>query len=192
MNEKITVLVADDNSDFTMTLSNYLEKEEQIQIVGIARDGNEAYDMAVNLKPDILLLDIIMPHLDGLGVLEKLGETNLEKRPLSIILSAVGQDKITQKAIALGAQYYIVKPFDINVLIKRMKELKNYQPVQFKGGFVTREIKSQYIDIAPDQKKNEENLEALVTNIIHEVGVQAHKIGFLYLREAIIMVVKDN
>lgn len=124
MNEKITVLVADDNSDFTMTLSNYLEKEEQIQIVGIARDGNEAYDMAVNLKPDILLLDIIMPHLDGLGVLEKLGETNLEKRPLSIILSAVGQDKITQKAIALGAQYYIVKPFDINVLIKRNEGVK--------------------------------------------------------------------
>ena len=192
MNEKITVLVADDNSDFTMTLSNYLEKEEQIQIVGIARDGNEAYDMAVNLKPDILLLDIIMPHLDGLGVLEKLGETNLEKRPLSIILSAVGQDKITQKAIALGAQYYIVKPFDINVLIKRMKELKNYQPVQFKGGFVTREIKSQYIDIAPDQKKNEENLEALVTNIIHEVGVPAHIKGYQYLREAIMMVVKDT
>ena len=126
MNQKITVLVADDNSDFTMTLSNYLEKEEQIQIVGIARDGNEAYDMAVNLKPDILLLDIIMPHLDGLGVLEKLGETNLEKRPLSIILSAVGQDKITQKAIALGAQYYIVKPFDINVLIKRMEQLEEY------------------------------------------------------------------
>lgn len=126
MNEKITVLVADDNSDFTMTLSSYLEKEEQIQTVGIAKDGNEAYEKAIELKPDILLLDIIMPHLDGLGVLEKLGETNLEKSPLVIILSAVGQDKITQKAISLGAQYYIVKPFDINVLIKRMKELKNY------------------------------------------------------------------
>ena len=174
MNEKITVLVADDNSDFTMTLSSYLEKEEQIQIVGIAKDGNEAYEKALELKPDILLLDIIMPHLDGLGVLEKLGETNLEKSPLVIILSAVGQDKITQKAISLGAQYYIVKPFDINVLIKRMKELKNYQPTQFKGGFITREIKAQYIDIAPDKKKNQENLEALVTNIIHEVGVPAH------------------
>ena len=172
MNEKITVLVADDNSDFTMTLSSYLEKEEQIQIVGIAKDGNEAYEKAIELKPDILLLDIIMPHLDGLGVLEKLGETNLEKSPLVIILSAVGQDKITQKAISLGAQYYIVKPFDINVLIKRMKELKNYQPTQFKGGFITREIKAQYIDIAPDKKKNQENLEALVTNIIHEVEVQ--------------------
>lgn len=153
MNEKITVLVADDNSDFTMTLSSYLEKEEQIQIVGIAKDGNEAYEKAIELKPDILLLDIIMPHLDGLGVLEKLGETNLEKSPLVIILSAVGQDKITQKAISLGAQYYIVKPFDINVLIKRMKELKNYQPTQFKGGFITREIKAQYIDIAPDKRR---------------------------------------
>ena len=121
MNEKITVLVADDNSDFTMTLSSYLEKEEQIQIVGIAKDGNEAYEKAIELKPDILLLDIIMPHLDGLGVLEKLGETNLEKSPLVIILSAVGQDKITQKAISLGAQYYIVKPFVKEVLLARVE-----------------------------------------------------------------------
>ena len=165
MNEKITVLVADDNSDFTMTLSSYLEKEEQIQIVGIAKDGNEAYEKAIELKPDILLLDIIMPHLDGLGVLEKLGETNLEKSPLVIILSAVGQDKITQKAISLGAQYYIVKPFDINVLIKRMKELKNYQPTQFKGGFITREIKAQYIDIAPDKKKNQEKTKPIRLHI---------------------------
>ena len=122
MNEKITVLVADDNNDFTMTLSNYLKQEEDMEIVGIAKDGNEAYDMAVELQPDILLLDVIMPHLDGLGVLEKIADTDMEKKPLCIILSAVGQDKITQKAIALGAQYYVVKPFDINVLVKRMKE----------------------------------------------------------------------
>ncbi len=192
MDDKITVLVADDNNDFTMTLSNYLEKEDQIQIVGVAKDGNEAYDMAVDLKPDILLLDIIMPHLDGLGVLEKLYETEMDKKPLSIILSAVGQDKITQRAINLGAQYYIVKPFDINVLVKRMKELKNYQPTQFKGGYIGREIKAQYIDIAPDKKKNQENLEALVTNVIHEVGVPAHIKGYQYLREAIMMVIKDT
>lgn len=191
MNEKITVLVADDNNDFTMTLSSYLEQEEDLEIVGIARDGNEAYNMAIELQPDILLLDIIMPHLDGLGVLEKIADTEMEKKPLSIILSAVGQDKITQKAIALGAQYYIVKPFDINVLVKRMKELKNYQPAEFKN-FITREIKSQYIDIAPEKKKDQENLEALVTNIIHEVGVPAHIKGYQYLREAIMMVVKDT
>lgn len=191
MNEKITVLVADDNNDFTMTLSNYLEQEDEMEIVGIAKDGNEAYDMAVKLQPDILLLDIIMPHLDGLGVLEKIADTDMEKRPLCIILSAVGQDKITQKAISLGAQYYIVKPFDITVLVKRMKELKNYQPTQFKN-FITREIKNQYIDIAPEKKKDQENLEALVTNIIHEVGVPAHIKGYQYLREAIMMVVRDT
>ena len=191
MSEKITILVADDNNDFTATLSKYLEQEEEMEIIGIARDGNEAYDMAVELQPDILLLDIIMPHLDGLGVLEKLADTDMEKRPLAIILSAVGQDKITQKAIALGAQYYIVKPFDINVLVKRMKELKNYQPAQFKN-FITREIKNQYIDIAPERKKDQENLEALVTNVIHEVGVPAHIKGYQYLREAIMMVIRDT
>ena len=192
MSEKITVLVADDNNDFTTTLSNYLEKEEEIEIIGIAKDGNEAYEMAVQLKPDILLLDIIMPHLDGLGVLEKLYELDSDKKPLCIILSAVGQDKITQKAINLGAQYYIVKPFDINVLVKRMKELKNYQPMQLRNGFITREIKSQYIDISPEKKKSQENLEALVTNVIHEVGVPAHIKGYQYLREAIMMVIRDT
>jgi two-component system response regulator (stage 0 sporulation protein A) len=192
VSEKITVLVADDNNDFTMTLSNYLEKEEQIEIIGVARDGNEAYNLVLELQPDILLLDIIMPHLDGLGVLEKLYETDIDKKPLCIILSAVGQDKITQRAINLGAQYYIVKPFDINVLVKRMKELKNFQPAQFRGGLVSREIKGQYIDISPEKKKNQESLEALVTNVIHEVGVPAHIKGYQYLREAIMMVVKDT
>ncbi|MCI9246631.1 MAG: sporulation transcription factor Spo0A [Clostridia bacterium] len=191
MSEKITILVADDNNDFTATLSSYLEQEEEMEIIGVARDGNEAYDMVLELQPDIILLDMIMPHLDGLGVLEKISETDMEKRPLSIILSAVGQDKITQKAIALGAQYYIVKPFDINVLVKRMKELKNYQPAQFKN-FITREIKNQYIDIAPERKKDQENLEALVTNVIHEVGVPAHIKGYQYLREAIMMVIRDT
>ncbi len=191
MSEKITILVADDNNDFTATLSSYLEQEEEMEIIGIARDGNEAYNMVLELQPDIILLDMIMPHLDGLGVLEKIVDTDMEKRPLSIILSAVGQDKITQKAIALGAQYYIVKPFDINVLVKRMKELKNYQPAQFKN-FITREIKNQYIDIAPERKKDQENLEALVTNIIHEVGVPAHIKGYQYLREAIMMVIRDT
>ena len=191
MSEKITILVADDNNDFTATLSSYLEQEEEMEIIGIARDGNEAYDMVLELQPDIILLDMIMPHLDGLGVLEKIAETEMEKRPLSIILSAVGQDKITQKAIALGAQYYIVKPFDINVLVKRMKELKNYQPRQFKN-FITREIKNQYIDIAPERKRDQENLEALVTNVIHEVGVPAHIKGYQYLREAIMRVIRDT
>ena len=124
MNEKIKILVSDDNQDFAKTLVNYLSKDEDLEVVGIARDGQDAYNKIKEFKPDVALLDIIMPHLDGLGVLERVNSSDLEKKPMCIILSAVGQDKITQRAIELGAQYYIVKPFDIGILVKRIKELK--------------------------------------------------------------------
>ena len=107
------------------------------------------------------------------------------------MLSAVGQDKITQRAISLGAEYYVVKPFDIELLIKRIKELKNFQPGQNINNFITKELKQQYVEIPNNGEKSQENLEALVTNIIHEVGVPAHIKGYQYLREAIIMVVND-
>ena len=192
MNEKITVLISDDNNEFATTLANYLEKDEDMQVVGMAKDGEEALSIISTLKPDVVLLDVIMPHLDGLGVLERLSSMRLEKRPICIMLSAVGQDKITQRAVSLGAEYYMVKPFDIELLIKRIKELRYYQPSTNRGSFIVKETKSQYIDI-PQQidKKSEDGLEALVTNIIHEVGVPAHIKGYQYLREAIMMVVND-
>ena len=191
MSDKVKVIIADDNPDFVNTLIGYLEKEEDIEIAGIARDGKEAVDLILEKKPDVALLDVIMPHLDGLGVLETLQSSAVEKMPMCIMLSAVGQDKITQKAINLGAEYYVVKPFDINLLIKRMKDFKFYEPGTIKGNYVAREIKPQYIEIAPENKKDENNLEALVTNVIHEVGVPAHIKGYQYLREAIMMVVND-
>lgn len=82
LNEKIRILVADDNKEFGDTLVSYLEKEENFEVVGIARDGNQAVDEITMMKPDIVLLDIIMPHLDGLGVLEKLNESNMENKPM--------------------------------------------------------------------------------------------------------------
>ena len=191
MKEKITVLIADDNAEFAMTLRGYLEKEEDMEVIGVAKDGNEAFQIIKTTEPDIVLLDVIMPHLDGLGVLEKISETSFNKKPLCIMLSAVGQDKITQKAINLGAQYYVVKPFEIELLIKRIKELKYYQPTSTRNNFINREIKASYIEIEPENKKDEKNLEALVTNIIHEVGVPAHIKGYQYLREAIMMVIND-
>ena len=191
MSEKIKVLVSDDNQDFASTLVNYLSKDEELEVIGVARDGQDAYNKILETKPDVALLDIIMPHLDGLGVLEKLNTMQIEKRPMCIILSAVGQDKITQRAIELGAQYYIVKPFDINILIKRIKDLKYYQPTNNNINIISKELKKDYIDIPLTNKNSEKNLEALVTNVIHDVGVPAHIKGYQYLREAIIMVVSD-
>ena len=191
MKEKTTILIADDNEDFAKTLVNYLEKEEEMEVIGIAKNGKEACDMVINTQPDVLLLDVIMPYLDGIGVLEYINSSGIAKKPMCIMLSAVGQAKITQTAISLGAEYYVVKPFDIEILIKRIKEIKNYKPTTAQNCYNNREVKIPYIDISENNKKNEEALEALVTNIIHELGVPAHIKGYQYLREAIIMVIKD-
>lgn len=187
MKEKITVLIADDNQEFSKTLATYLSNQEDMEVVAIAKDGMEAVEKVNETLPDIAILDVIMPHLDGLGVLERINNSNLSKKPICIMLSAVGQDKITQKAIGLGAEYYIIKPFDIELLIRRIKEIKNFKPNP-PNSFTRRDGARSYIDITT---KTSSNLEALVTNIIHEVGVPAHIKGYQYLREAIMMVVND-
>lgn len=194
MKDKITILIADDNADFTTTLVDYLDKESDMEVIGIAKDGKEACEMVANTEPDILLLDVIMPYLDGLGVLEKIQTMKLSKMPTCIMLSAVGQTKITQRAISLGAEYYVVKPFDIEVLVKRIRDIENYEPTPTsttENCYIMREAKSKYIEINEVNKKSQENLEALVTNVIHEIGVLAHIKGYQYLREAIMMVIND-
>ena len=191
MENKITILIADDNNDFAMTLVRYLKEEKDMEVMAVAKDGKEAVELISIMKPDIAILDVIMPHLDGLGVLERINESGMEKKPTCIMLSAVGQEKITQNAINLGAQYYIIKPFEISVLIKRIREIKLYQPMGNKVSFINKEIRAPYIEIQQEKIKSSDNLEALVTNIIHEVGVPAHIKGYQYLREAIMMVVND-
>lgn len=188
MKETITVLIADDNQEFCRTLATYLGNQEDMEIVGMAKDGIEAVEKINELEPDVAILDVIMPHLDGIGVLERVNNSRLNKRPICIMLSAVGQDKITQKAIALGAEYYVVKPFDIELLIKRIREIKNFRPSSNRS-FTIREQPKPYIRVP--EKEGSDQLEVLVTNIIHEVGVPAHIKGYQYLREAIMMVVND-
>lgn len=183
--KKIQVVIADDNREFGDILFEYLNNQNDIEVVGVARDGIEAFDLITSKMPDIAILDIIMPHLDGLGVLEKIGATPLSKRPLFIILSAVGQDKITQRALALGAEYYVVKPFDMDVLVSRIRQLKNVAQANVIRSDYNTEAKPLYQQGAP------RNLEVEVTSIMHEIGVPAHIKGYQYLRDAIMMVVKD-
>ncbi len=180
MDNKITVLIADDNRDFAMTLVEFLNNEEDMEVVGVAKDGDEAVELISITKPDIAILDVIMPHLDGLGVLEKINESQMEHKPTCIMLSAVGQEEVTLRSIELGAQYYIIKPFEISVLIKRIRDIKTFQPMAHKVSFMTKEIKAPYIEIQTDNKKSADTIEALVTNLIHEVGVPAHIKGYQY------------
>ena len=189
MKEKIKILIADDNTDFVSTLVTYFNSQEDVEILATAKDGLDACDKIVETKPDVVLLDVIMPVLDGLGVLEKLISTNA-KLPICIMLSAVGQDNVTARAMSLGAQYYILKPFKMDVLMKRIRELVD-KPVSKPVNILTAtDTKTSYVGINNDATK-EEILEIKVTNIIHEVGVPAHIKGYQYLRDGIIMVVNN-
>lgn len=191
---KISVLIADDNKEFCSILNDYLLNQKDIVVIGIAKDGREALELIEEKKPDLVILDIIMPHLDGLGVLERINTMGLEKVPRIIILSAVGQDKITQQAITLGADYYTVKPFDMEVFTKRIREMFNDSTES--GNNNTRMNTQQYTSsssiLSNDTKSTTPiDLETEITNIIHEIGVPAHIKGYMYLREAITMVVND-
>ena len=188
MNEKIKIVLADDNKDFCQVLKEYLSNEDDIEILGIAKDGIEALDLVKRTQPDLLVLDVIMPHLDGLGVIGKLNAMDIQKMPKIIVLSAVGQDKITQSAINLGADYYIVKPFDFVIFINRIRELVSNKTAHIEPR--TR-VNTDIHMTRSDFVKNSGNIETEITNIIHEIGVPAHIKGYLYLREAIKMVI-DN
>lgn len=192
--KNIKILIADDNDEFCIILKDYLNNQEGFNVVGIAKNGIEALKFIDENKPDLVILDIIMPHLDGLGVLEKLNlNKDSELAPKVIVLSAVGQDKITQNAIKLGVDYYVLKPFDMDVFIKRIKQMFNIVAEQ--KYFVNNEeyIVNSSNKSSEDSFKQTESmdLESEITSIIHEIGVPAHIKGYFYLREAISMVVND-
>ena len=185
---KINVLIADDNKEFCNILNDYLLNQKDIVVTGIAKDGLEALKLIQERKPDLVVLDIIMPHLDGLGVLERLNSMNISPMPKVIVLSAVGQDKITQRAIILGADYYVVKPFDMEVFTKRIRQMFNNTI----SSDETKKTVSHWDTTEARISKNEPiDLETEITAIIHEIGVPAHIKGYMYLREAISMVVND-
>lgn len=185
---KISVLIADDNKEFCSILNDYLLNQKDIVVTGIAKDGREALELIQQKQPDLVVLDIIMPHLDGLGVLEKLNGMDLDKMPRVIVLSAVGQDKITQQAITLGADYYVVKPFDMDIFTKRIREMFSTQDVETKRRSVSTQVVERE---AAATSRGPIDLETEITSIIHEIGVPAHIKGYMYLREAITMVVND-
>lgn len=181
--QKIEVLLADDNREFTNLLSEFISEQDDMVVAGVAYNGNEVLKYMEQHKkvPDVLILDIIMPHLDGLGVLEKLREMNLNPQPKIIMLTAFGQENITQKAVQLGASYYILKPFDMDILTNRIRQL-----VSNSSQTVTSSSSPMRTNVVPITKGK--NLDANITTIIHEIGVPAHIKGYQYLREAITMV----
>jgi len=170
----IKVAFADDNKDFTTIVQEYLLQQTDIQLVGIAHDGEEILKIIEEKKPDLVVLDIIMPQLDGIGVLEQIKHSG-KSQPKVIMLTALSHDKMANRAMDLGADYYIVKPFDLNVLARRIRQIMG----TVENSVVAQEtVKARSLDVE-------------VTAIIKEIGIPAHIKGYQYLRDAILMIAAD-
>ncbi|MBP1743606.1 MAG: sporulation transcriptional activator Spo0A [Firmicutes bacterium] len=184
----INVIVADDNIEFCNVMRDYFMTQIDINLIGIASDGFEALEMIKEKKPDLVILDIIMPNLDGLGVLEKLGEEKTEHMPRIIVLTAVGQDVVAQRAIALGADYYVVKPFDMEVLTRRMRQMFDNTLYNGKEKKASMNPGGEGAELG---NSNPGNIEAEITRVINGIGIPANVKGYTYLRKAIALAV-DN
>lgn len=177
MESKIRVVVLDDNMGIREILKDYVNMQDDMEVVGVAGDGVTGLEVIKATCPDVVIMDMIMPQLDGLGVLEHLNTGSLQPSPSVICLSAVGQEDLIRKAIELGAKYYMVKPFDLAMMVKRIRE-------------VVRKIEPAKVNAASVVKS--ENLEERISSIFLTIGIPAHIKGYHFLREAIKMVVENS
>lgn len=175
---RISVLLADDNQTLLRLIADSLSRKPEIEIAGMAKDGVEALEMVQSACPDVLLLDIVMPRLDGFSTLEQLARLDLPKRPHVIMLTGLTRDDFISRAMRLGADYYMIKPFDMQMLYTRILEVARADdaPVYLSG---------------PDTQTGA-SVDERVTNLFLSIGIPAHIKGYHFLREAVFMVIHDR
>lgn len=194
---KLKVLIVDDSVRASTVLEGMLREEEDVEIVGRAEDGVEAIEMIRETSPDVVFLDMIMPKMDGLVVLEKVykGMPGIEKRPEFIIVTAVTHENVMQTAFRYGALYYVLKPYEKETILTKIKQLhpSNQWQMMPPSGLPNHAGVVSAPGVERDaSERTRYNLEMDVTNIIHEIGVPAHIKGYQYLRDAIMMSVDDS
>ena len=175
MTTKISVLLADTSEDFRALLSELLERESDIALVGAAENGEQALRLVRELDPDVLVTDVILPKADGLAVLQRMQEE--KRRTRAVVVSGFYTQQVLTEASELGAAFFLPKPCSPELLVSRIRQAARPRTPEFPA--------------AQTQSSAEPSLEAMVTDIIHEIGVPAHIKGYQYLREAIILTVGD-
>ncbi len=166
-----------------MLIQEYVNMQADMEIVGVASNGIEGLKLLEETVADVVLLDIIMPHMDGIAVLRKLRETKGSEMPKVIMLTGFGQEDVMKKAVNFGAAYFIMKPFDMEHLVEQIRatqEIGTNPETSFKPFSPA----NTSVQTSPSSK----DLDILITKVIHEVGVPAHIKGYVYLREAITVV----
>ena len=173
MDKRTSVLIADNSEEFCSALCSVLQRSEVFQVVGVANDGEQAMHMITQFRPDVLVLDLMLAKRDGLSILK--GLAGAEHRPAILATSGFVTDYVASAAAGLGVAYLMLKPCDMQALVERLEEIR--------GG----DSRQNPVLRRPGQN----SIEAMVTGIIHEIGVPAHIKGYQYLREAIIIAVND-
>lgn len=187
MNERIKVLIADDNKEYVEKLRSYISAQKEMEVVGVAFNGTDAIELYRKTNPDAIVLDAVMPYLDGIGVLERLNSIGMTKKPVIIVTSPIMHEVIARNCIMLGADYYMLNPVEPKVIVSRIKMIKKQNAAEedMEIGMIISKDDIEYND------KNEPDIEAMVTKIIHEVGIPAHIKGYQYLRHSIMLVIND-
>ena len=173
MDKRTTVLIADNGEEFCAALTAALQRADGFQVVGTAGDGELAIRQTERLKPDILVLDLMLSKQDGFSVLKAIAA--MDRKPATLATSTFVSEFVSNAAANMGVRYLTMKPCDIVSLVERMEEIR--------GGEILR--------LQPKRPQPGRNIETMVTGIIHEIGVPAHIKGYQYLREAIIIAVND-
>lgn len=176
MENRIKALIADGNEEFCDHLRVTLEKDFGYEVVGVAHDGMRTVTMLKELRPDVMIMDMALTKLDGMSVLK--AASALEKRPVTLVTSSFMTEYVAVMTTNMGVQYFMMKPCDPSAVAERVAEMCNAENMHKTGGLLTR-------------RPTEINVEAMVTSIIHEIGVPAHIKGYQYLREAIKIAVDD-
>ncbi len=175
--DRIRVMLADDNLNILKLLTDFLARKPDIELVAAVSDGVEIPDAVRQHAPDLLVMDIIMPRRDGFMTLEALNAMEPAIRPRVIVLTGLARDDFIMRAIQLGASYYMVKPFDMNLLYERIVEIARDQPAA---------------SAAAGSDGREESVDEQITNLFLTLGIPAHIKGYQYLREAVRMVLENH
>ncbi len=177
MNKGIKIVIADDNNGYRQLASTFFSSKPEYEEVILFSNGREVVDYLSKNTVDFLLLDLVMPELDGIDVLVELNKMDI-KHPRIMVITNVGNETYTQRAIDLGANYYFIKPYDFDMIhIKILEDLNLLnEKVTTRNNYVKNNL-------------NNQSLESIVTKVIHDIGIPAHIKGYQYIRDAIIMVI---
>jgi len=183
--KEISIIIVDNNEDFAAEMENGLNTIQGFKIIEKVFDGETAVREIVDKKPDIVILELVMPLKDGIAVLEELQEKMAGNKPVIIVLSSIGNDNFIKKALSLGAEYYIMKPFDMDLLPKRILQIYDDTAGKEKiNRYFKVNVKSD--NTKPKKHSRRELLELYVKKVLMDIEVPAHLSGYAYLQRAIV------